>query len=353
MERQKVHFGQATPTPFANEPLKSTFNWTGTSPEVQVVLNGDYVPSNTVDSQSNRILQSCTRKMPPVSSSIPLDAMKNKYRSWKETTSTSPSGRHLGHKHALLKPDGLVRDSDEFRQLDAALNEIWGIHHMMLNYGLKHGYCFERWKKVVTTLIEKDPGDPRIHRLRVIHLYEDCYNLLLGMTYRNTLHAAEDSNVLHEGNYGSRPCRSSLDPIGIEVLQAEYSHLTRLSHLKFSNDAEACYDRIVVNLATIISLCHGLPSEVATIQGDMLEHAKYFIKTGLGISDNSYSHSDEARIDGTGQGSGGSPTVWGFNSSVYFHLQSKLSTGATYHSATGNDPFAICDFQSIEERAHD
>ncbi len=104
MERQKVHFGQATPTPFANEPLKSTFNWTGTSPEVQVVLKGDYVPSNTVDSQSNRILQSCTRKMPPVSSSIPLDAMKNKYRSWKETTSTSPSGRHLGHKHALLKP---------------------------------------------------------------------------------------------------------------------------------------------------------------------------------------------------------------------------------------------------------
>jgi hypothetical protein len=43
MERQKVHFGhQASPTPFANAPLKSTFNWTGTSPEVQVVLNGDY-----------------------------------------------------------------------------------------------------------------------------------------------------------------------------------------------------------------------------------------------------------------------------------------------------------------------
>jgi hypothetical protein len=72
--------------------------------------------------------------------------MKNKYRSWKETTSTSPSGRHLGHKHALLKSDGLVRDSDEFQHLDAARNAIWGMHHMMLNYGLKHGYCFDRWK---------------------------------------------------------------------------------------------------------------------------------------------------------------------------------------------------------------
>jgi hypothetical protein len=60
MKRQQVHFGQASPTPFVNTPLKSTFNWTGTSPEVQVVLNGDYVPSHKVDSQSNRILQSCT-----------------------------------------------------------------------------------------------------------------------------------------------------------------------------------------------------------------------------------------------------------------------------------------------------
>ncbi len=108
--------------------------------------------------------------------------MKNKSCSWKETTSRSPSGCHLGHKHALLKPDGLVRDSDEFKNLDEAGKEIWGMHHTMLNYGLKHGYCFDCWKKVVTTLIEKDPGDPRIHRLRVIHLNVDCYNLLLGMT---------------------------------------------------------------------------------------------------------------------------------------------------------------------------
>jgi hypothetical protein len=111
----------------------------------------------------------------------------------------------------------------------------------------------------VTTLIKKDPGNPRIHRLRVIHLYEDYYNLMLGMTYHSTLHAAEDQNILHEGNYGSRPCQSSLDLIGIEVLQVEYSHLTRLAHLKFSNDAEACSDRIIVNLATITSPCHGVP----------------------------------------------------------------------------------------------
>jgi hypothetical protein len=48
MDRQRLHFGQATPTPFANEQLKSTFNWTGTSPEADVVLNGEYAPSLSV-----------------------------------------------------------------------------------------------------------------------------------------------------------------------------------------------------------------------------------------------------------------------------------------------------------------
>jgi hypothetical protein len=46
-------------------------------------------------------------------------------------------------------------------------------------------------------------------------------------------------------------------------------------------------------------------------------------------------------MDGTGQGRGGSPTIWGFNSSVYFHLQSKLSTGATYYSPTGKESLTI------------
>jgi hypothetical protein len=75
MDRQKLNFSQATPTPFANEPLKSTFNWTGTSPEAEVVLNGDYIPCLTVDVQSNRILQSCTQKMPALSSSISLNEL--------------------------------------------------------------------------------------------------------------------------------------------------------------------------------------------------------------------------------------------------------------------------------------
>jgi hypothetical protein len=73
---------------------------------------------------------------------------------------------------------------------------------------------------------KKKPGNPRIHCLCVISLYKDCYNLQLGLAYHNALHRAEDSHTLNKDNYGSRPCRSSLYPIGLEMLQTEYSSLT-------------------------------------------------------------------------------------------------------------------------------
>jgi hypothetical protein len=57
------------------------------------------------------------------------------------------------------------------------------MHHSILKYATYHGYCFNRWHIVVNAMIEKEPGDPRIHRLRVIHLYEADYSLILGIQF--------------------------------------------------------------------------------------------------------------------------------------------------------------------------
>jgi hypothetical protein len=139
--------------------------------------------------------------------------------------------------------------------------------------------------------------------LRVIHLYENDYNLLLGSQYHTANHQAEDAQTINDGNFGARTARSSLDPIGIEILQYEYSRLLRLRHLKFSNDAMACYDQIVVNLASIVSRSFGLHKNITTIQGDMLQQAVYRIKTQMGISDGYYQHCEAFPVFGTGQGS--------------------------------------------------
>ena len=82
----------------------------------------------------------------------------------------------------------------------------------LLNYAIKFGYTYHRWTKVVNIMLQKDPGNPRIHRLRVIHIYEADYNMLLAIKWRQALHFAEDQKLLNDGMYGSRPGRTAHEP---------------------------------------------------------------------------------------------------------------------------------------------
>jgi hypothetical protein len=125
--------------------------------------------------------------------------MMDKYKFWPESTTTSPSGHHLGHYCALLP--GLRTTTTKGRELDSMRTDLVRLHHQMLDYTLRHGHSFQRWKKVVNVMLEKDPGNPKIHRLRVIHLYKADYNLFLGVKWRALVHHCEDNQLLHPSMY--------------------------------------------------------------------------------------------------------------------------------------------------------
>ena len=61
-----------------------------------------------------------------------------------------------------------------------------------------------------------------------------------------------------------------------------------------------------------------------------LENAEYRIRTEMGVSTTGYTHSSENPIFGTGQGSGNSPMIWCFLSSVLFNCYDELSHKAIY-----------------------
>jgi hypothetical protein len=58
--------------------------------------------------------------------------------------------------------------------------------------------------------------------------------------------------------------------------------------------------------------------------------AKYRLKTELGVSNEFYQHTVEHPIYGTGQGSGNSPMIWCFLSSVLFDCYETTANGASY-----------------------
>ncbi|KAI2489452.1 hypothetical protein MHU86_25143 [Fragilaria crotonensis] len=96
---------------------------------------------------------------PPICTELSEDDVIKGFRRWRETTSTSPSGRHLGHYKALVQDSTLLSCLTKF-----------------LNIALYHGISIPRWSNATNIFLEKDPGRPRINRLRIIHLFEADFN---------------------------------------------------------------------------------------------------------------------------------------------------------------------------------
>ena len=106
---------------------------------------------------------------------IPLKEFKSGFKNWKEATTTSPSGRHLGRMHSLLKPDG-IQYSDGFQDFS---DRMLSLHHTITSTALLNSSPLNRWLVSIVIVIPKDPGQPKIHRLRIINTYEADCNLVL------------------------------------------------------------------------------------------------------------------------------------------------------------------------------
>ncbi|KAI2499111.1 hypothetical protein MHU86_15381 [Fragilaria crotonensis] len=281
-----------------------------------------------------------------------------KLKVWKESTTTSPSGVHLGHYKALIarheyshiqddeNDDETANDQQEnLKELRDELNHmqqaIRQLHLHLINYALERGYSYRRWQKVANTILFKEENNIKIHRTRVIHLYEADYNLVLGLKWRLALYQAEAHKQLHDGQFGSRPRRNAVDPVMLEELQLEVSRASRKMFLQLNYDATACYDRIIPNLAMLTSQQHGVHKQVTLTNARTLQHAAYHIRTEMGLSETSYTHTDDAPIYGTGQGSGNSPMIWCFLSSVLYKCYDTNAHAAEYSNPDGTNQVAL------------
>jgi hypothetical protein len=161
-------------------------------------------------------------------------------------------------------------------------------------------------------------------------LYEYDLNLQFSIFFRELDQHCEDNVLINKGVYGCRPNRRAIDPVFVDVTQTEMAMVTRKPLVKFNNDATSCFDRILVHLLNLCLRSYGMPKKLAKILGELLRVAKYAIKTGIGISEETYSHSDESPAFGSGQGSGASAQGWGKLVSVLFDIHDMYGHGSKY-----------------------
>jgi hypothetical protein len=82
------------------------------------------------------------------------------FKGWKESTSTSPSGRHLGHYKAIVNDPDLKKQDPEKSHLRERETNFVSSLVKLLNIPIKYGFAPKRWCTSVTVMIEKDPGNP-------------------------------------------------------------------------------------------------------------------------------------------------------------------------------------------------
>ena len=274
------------------------------------ILEGTDDPSDITDAEWSRFLLTSMKGISEeLKIEITAEKMMEKYRRWKERTSTSPSGRHLGHFHALFQPLKAKNKKDRER-LEGIREDLIELHALMLQTAYDNEHVYKRWEYIITCMLAKESGIPRIHRLRVIHLYECDLNLLFSIFFRELDQHCEDKFLINKGVYGCRPTRRAIDPVFVDVTQTEMAMIMRRPLVKFNNDATACFDRILVHLLSLCLRSFGMPKKLTTMLGELLKVARYAIKTGIGISSETYHHSDESPAYGSGQGSGASAQGW-------------------------------------------
>jgi hypothetical protein len=75
---------------------------------------------------------------------------------------------------------------------------------------------------------------------------------------------------------------------------------------------------------------YGMPKKLTKILGEFLRVAKYAIKTGIGISKETYQHSDESPVYGSGQGSAALAQGWTKLVLKLFDIQDQYEYGCKY-----------------------
>ena len=334
--RLQLHFSQSKDCNLTSPPLDVTMDFEGTCHKAESILNGTYNTDN-MDEATKWLLEHLKYTVgskEAIESKLTEGEFQGKIKAWDERTSTSPiTGVHLGHAKAYYALTHLQEDSEEEERFEALRNEIIHGHLVLLNYALQFGYSYKRWQNIVNALLEKDPGMPKIHRLRVIHLYEWDFNLILGVKWRHLLHRLCDEQLVNPSCYGGVPGKTTHDPVFIREMEYELCRLLRRPMIHFDNDAKSCYDRIPCFLANVASRKYGMSAKVCIVQGKTLREAKYYLKTKFKLTDEYVSHTLEMPWFGTGQGSGNSPMYWLVISSTLFDIYEKhASGGAVYQS---------------------
>ena len=315
---QQQHFQQASETPLASQAWEDIFT---NRHMANAILNSEFECPEAIPEECKLLLQYMHRRVPEcVSHHISFDEYLDFYRKADEITSSSPSGRHYGHYKALLEGN----------------LQILRLMYEIMTVCLEHRVVLERWKRSVTSLIEKKPGQPFIHKFRTIHVVESELQMFSKLVYaKRMMRSAERNNAITDDQYGGRSRRQALSIVLNKILYYNICRQTLTPCAFMDDDAKACYDRIIPSMAAVESGKWGVERNTAELTVKILQNQKFYVRTGHGISEKFYQYCKERRIFGAGQGLGWSGPLWINTSDTISRILNDKCGGMRFQSYDG------------------
>ena len=314
------HFRQAANTPFVTGPIADKIGPFADNDYCEAILNGTFdlstIEAITEVKDIITGMQYPDPKHPtePINTTITTESFSDAMEHTRERTSSSPSGRHYGHYRALLRDKILL-----------------GLIAALANFCFQWGKTLKRWEKVTQPMIPKDPGTPRITRMRRITLIEADLNTCLSELFgRRLMINAEKHGILHKAQFGSRQGKMAISAVLLKRLSYDIIRQARMDACMLDNDATACYDRMIPSIAMLKSRRAGMRREAAQVVLTLLSRMEYFVRTAYGVSAEAFSNLIDW-ILGVMQGGGHSGCLWALTSSIMFE-QMEETPGAVFHS---------------------
>jgi hypothetical protein len=180
----------------------------------------------------NRVLRYMAerRNLQEINTYISKEQVGKGFRRWRESTSTSPSGCHLG----LRRITSIICEEPALEEIR---NDILQVQMDIINLPIQNGFSPKRWQKVVNAMLEKIPGKPMLHKLRVIHILEADYNLVLKQIFGcRLLKNCEEHSALGDLQDGFRKGRSTIRTLLLNEITNDYNKRLRVNNYVGTTD---------------------------------------------------------------------------------------------------------------------
>ena len=265
---------------------------------------------------------------PAMDAFIEPDDIIDGFRRWKESTTTSPSGRNLGLYKILLQGD-LPTERQEYQKCFSNL------FTNIINVSITQNITLRLWKTAHTILLPKDKDSRRVHRFRNIQIFEADYNLTVKVLITKKLLQNAEKLGIPDEQWGGRKKRSAAD-LGLDkALTIDYALLSRHPIGIVELDSKACYDRIIKTVGILALLKFGLNPLVALWLLSILDHLRYYITINGEVSNKAYPNQPLTN-QGYGQGKTMAGTTWIFNDAMITSSYNKSATPAILSCPANN-----------------